>query len=401
MSRNGDDRFYSEARARWSRGESNQSHQECLKRAQSDVTGSKQYNKFSCRGAAAEEDEKASESSVASPEVSLLPLQMQLCNLERFLKFVVPSVPAQYPSQTTVREWMTCATELQPYFIFGDLFDSFNEWSAYGVGVPLVLNENFSVVQYYVPYLSGIQLYGDLSNSSSKSRQLAEDSDGDCFRDSSSDCSSDSENCRGSSIRLLKQRIAMENRHGKNHGAPRDDRITSPEGFCSDESETDSSQGCLFFEYFEENNPYGREPLADKISQLALHFPELSTLRSCDLLPSSWISVAWYPIYRIPMGHTLRDLDACFLTFHCLHTPLTGNETSLAPQVIHPCKMSGEIPKIYLPVFGLACYRFKAPLWIPSGGLAHQLFNSLLQAAETWIAQLQVKHPDFTFFQRR
>ena len=34
------------------------------------------------------------------------------------------------------------------------------EWSAYGAGVPLVLDQRQSVVQYYVPYLSAIQLYG-------------------------------------------------------------------------------------------------------------------------------------------------------------------------------------------------------------------------------------------------
>lgn len=32
-----------------------------------------------------------------------------------------------------------------------------------------------------------------------------------------------------------------------------------------------------------------------------------------------------YPIYRIPTGPTLKDLDACFLTYHCLHTPVGGN----------------------------------------------------------------------------
>lgn len=40
-----------------------------------------------------------------------------------------------------------------------------------------------------------------------------------------------------------------------------------------------------------------------------------------DLLSKSWLSVAWYPIYRIPTGPTLRDLAACFLTFHPLSTP--------------------------------------------------------------------------------
>jgi len=37
-----------------------------------------------------------------------------------------------------------------------------------------------------------------------------------------------------------------------------------------------------------------------------------------------------YPIYRIPTGPTLKDLDACFLTFHSLYTSLGGNEIYLA-----------------------------------------------------------------------
>lgn len=52
-----------------------------------------------------------------------------------------------------------------PYIVLGDLWDSFREWSAYGAGVPLLLNGSDSVVQYYVPYLSGIQLYRDPSRS--------------------------------------------------------------------------------------------------------------------------------------------------------------------------------------------------------------------------------------------
>lgn len=60
--------------------------------------------------------------------------------------------------------------EYQPYFVLGDLWESFKEWSAYGAGVPLILNDSDSVVQYYVPYLSGIQLYSDPLKSSTKSR---------------------------------------------------------------------------------------------------------------------------------------------------------------------------------------------------------------------------------------
>lgn len=50
-----------------------------------------------------------------------------------------------------------------PYFILDDLWESLKEWSAYGAGVPLVLSGGDSVVQYYVSYLSAIQLYIDPS----------------------------------------------------------------------------------------------------------------------------------------------------------------------------------------------------------------------------------------------
>lgn len=71
-----------------------------------------------------------------------------------------------------MRGLRTCDVEFQPYFVLGDLWESFKEWSAYGVGVPLILNDSDSVVQYYVPYLSGIQLYGDSAKPSVKSRYL-------------------------------------------------------------------------------------------------------------------------------------------------------------------------------------------------------------------------------------
>lgn len=56
------------------------------------------------------------------------------------------------------------------YFDLGDLWESFKEWSAYGAGVPLVLNGSDAVIQYYVPYLSGIQLYVDSSRHSLRLR---------------------------------------------------------------------------------------------------------------------------------------------------------------------------------------------------------------------------------------
>ncbi|CAN6469960.1 unnamed protein product [Victoria cruziana] len=269
--------------------------------------------------------EECSKSSVPSPSPQLRP---PCGNLERFLESTTPSVPAQYLSKTRMRGWKTCSIDFQPFFTLGDLWESFKEGSAYGAGVPLVLDGNESVVQYYVPYLSALQIYADSSRTTLRQGRLGEDSDGDCYRDSSSDGSSDCEFERG--VNYSKE---QRNQHHPIMGASmrmerlsaRPKNIVFREELSSDDSDGGNSQtSCLLFEFLEQDPPYSREPLADKIADLARRFPELKTLKSCDLLAASWISVAWYPIYRIPTGPTLRDLDACFLTYHSLATPMTG-----------------------------------------------------------------------------
>lgn len=45
-----------------------------------------------------------------------------------------------------MRGWRTSDVEYQPYFVLGDLWESFKEWSAYGAGVPLILNEANCVI---------------------------------------------------------------------------------------------------------------------------------------------------------------------------------------------------------------------------------------------------------------
>ncbi|XP_010424861.1 PREDICTED: uncharacterized protein LOC104710031 [Camelina sativa] len=309
-------------------------------------------------------------------------------NLQRFLDSVTPSVPAQYLSKTSLGERRADAAAADykpvPYFVLGDIWESFAEWSAYGTGVPLVLNNSNNnnnnkedrVIQYYVPSLSAIQIYAHPHhpfNSSLQPRRPGDSSDSD-FRDSSSDISSDSDSERVSA--------------SLHHISLRDQLL---EDSSSDDGEPLSSQGRLIFEYLERDLPYIREPLADKVFDLAAQFPELKTLKSCDLLPSSWFSVAWYPIYRIPTGPTLKDLDACFLTYHSLHTP-SGGEDSAQPR---------ESEKMSLPVFGLASYKLRGSLWTPDGGSEHQLVNSLFQAADKWLRSYHVSHPDFLFFCRR
>ncbi|KAM0986818.1 hypothetical protein EV1_011149 [Malus domestica] len=398
----GEDRFYNPARAR--RAHQNQKAEQ-LCRAQSDVTPSPSP---SLKGNPNREPENRTGSDeppkpIAVPafEPVVKPVVKPLSNLERFLRSISPSVPAQCLSKRTMRGLSTCDVEYQPYFVLGDLWESFKEWSAYGAGVPLILNDSDSVVQYYVPYLSGIQIYGHSAKLATKTRRPDEDSDSD-FRDSSSDGSCDYETDRLKYLREQRnhQILSCEIPRMIERLSLREPHLPPHEDCSSDEGESINSQGCLLFEYFEGDLPYCREPLADKILDLAIHFPELKILRSCDILPTSWISVAWYPIYRIPTGPTLKDLDACFLTYHSLCTPMRGVQDDRAPVLTYPSDMDGA-PKMSLPAFGLASYKFRGSLWTPSGGSERQLASSLLQAADDFLRRHQVNHPDFLFFSRR
>ncbi|ONM11154.1 hypothetical protein ZEAMMB73_Zm00001d034752 [Zea mays] len=174
-------------------------------------------------------------------------------------------------------------------------------------------------------------------------------------------------------------------------------------GVRSDDGKGDASSSFPIFEYMERDPPYGREPLTDKASTLAHRFPALKTFKSCDLLPSSWMSVAWYPIYRIPTGPTLKDLDACFLTFHCLATPCKDCDppTPACPGFGGINRCTAASGKLSLPTFGLAPYKFRASIWIPDGTQEQDRVTSLMQEADSWLRRIRVDHPDFRFFVSR
>ncbi|KAM3324005.1 hypothetical protein P3S67_005156 [Capsicum chacoense] len=354
-----------------------------------------------------------------------------LTNFDRFLEHTTPKVPALFFPKTIMRGMRNLDNDPHPYFILGDLWESFGEWSAYGAGVPLVLNQSDCVVQYYVPYLSGIQLYIDPSRPSIKQRRPGEESDADSLKETSSD---DSSEYGAGASRIANEVQGSWNQQiligstidGSKHFSLKKDPLLESSG---DENEMGNSPGLLAFEYFERKQPYGREPLADKasilssnrslsvfifflcyilfpitlqISGLASKFPELKTYRSCDLTAASWISVAWYPIYRIPTGPTLQNLDACFLTYHSLSTPSGVPRTDWPQQqgttISKGTVNAGMSAKLPLPTFGLASYKFQASFWFPDGVNECQKVNSLLRAADNWLRLLQVNHPDYSFF---
>ena len=94
------------------------------------------------------------------------------------------------------------------------------------------------------------------------------------------------------------------------------------------------------------------------------------------------------------------DLHFKFFDTDPLYILFTGARSVQCPVVTYPSEIDG-VPKMSLPVFGLASYKFRGSLWTPNGGYEWQLANSLLQDAEDWLRERQVNHPDFIFFSRR
>ncbi|CAA2995330.1 Hypothetical predicted protein [Olea europaea subsp. europaea] len=198
--------------------------------------------------------------------------------------------------------WHPWERENLDYFTLGDLWNCYDEWSAYGAGVPITIDDGQNLVQYFVPYLSAIQIF----TSDSSVNCVREETDTisetrDFFSDSLSD-ESDSEKLY------------------------RWDGCSSEEGLFEHDNfwHPNDRLGNLYFQYFERNSPYERVPLMDKINSLAQRYPGLSSLRSVDLSPASWMAVAWYPIYHIPMRRTIKDLHTGFLTYHTISSSFQG-----------------------------------------------------------------------------
>ncbi|CAK9145619.1 unnamed protein product [Ilex paraguariensis] len=392
-SRAGEDRFYSPPAMRRYNQEKRQSQ-----KLSSTTTKSKSLSVESEKRIESSDDCASwttTTSFQASPRMS-----SDLTNLDRLMEHTTPLVPVQHFSKS-MRRWRTHEEEFHSYFILGDLWESFGEWSAYGAGVPLMLNGSNSVVQYYVPYLSGIQLYIDPSRPFTQLRVPGEESDSESSRETSTD--GDSDSGAESGVNGVEGGWSQQKRIIAT--IQNFDRVSLREnifmGSSIGESEISNPPGRLIFEYLEQDQPYSREPLADKISVLASRFPELNTLKSCDLTPASWVSVAWYPIYRIPTGPTLQNIDACFLTFHSLSTAFKSTSTDwphIHCSTVREVHSAGISSKLSLPIFGLASYKFKVSMWNPNGVYECQKLNSLLQAADNWLQLLQVNHHDYKFF---
>ncbi|KAF7146241.1 hypothetical protein RHSIM_Rhsim04G0231500 [Rhododendron simsii] len=298
------------------------------------------------------------------------------CNLDRFLEHTTPVVPAQYLSKTSMKQLRTSEDKFHPFFVLGDLWESFKEWSAYGAGVPLVLNGSDSVVQYYVPFLSGIQLYIDPSKPSMSLRfhkmafanmvlcslflALSTFNDFFCFQNAvpyveiTLTSGFNSLHCSICCTQIDDISPTSDRRPGEESDAD-SSRETSSDGGsdCGAERGTNHVQGAWSLR----NN---MRAMAQSFNRLSVDEGEISD--PPGLCSSSTDS----PHVHVP---TARQLQS-----------------------------AGVPLKLLLPIFGLASYKFKVSVWNPDGVLESQKVNSLLRAADNWLGLLQVDHPDYKFF---
>ncbi|CAK9316291.1 unnamed protein product [Citrullus colocynthis] len=301
-------------------------------------------------------------------------------NLDCFLHCTTPVVQSHFLPKTEIRNlnclWHPWEREKVEYFTLSDLWKCFDEWSAYGAKVPITLDNGDTLTQYYVPYLSAIQIFTGF-------REETESAEGDT-RDSYSDCCSEESDC---------------------------DKLWRWDGTGSTSSEDGGSEqeallhlndrlGYLYFQFFEKSTPYGRVPLLDKINGLARRFPGLMTLRSVDLSPASWMAVSWYPIYHIPMGRTIKDLSTCFLTYHTLSSSFQDMEMDEEIGEGTKRRRRREVGEgIPVAAFGVATYKMQGSLWVAgNGGRDQERLVSLSSVAESWLKQLRVQHHDFNYF---
>ncbi|KAI3824704.1 hypothetical protein L1987_06173 [Smallanthus sonchifolius] len=304
-------------------------------------------------------------------------------NLQRFLNSTTPVVNSQFLPKSEIRNlnrlWHPWERQRVEFFTLGDLWNCFDEWSAYGTGVPIDVDRNFgngedgTIVQYYVPYLSAIQIY----TSNSSLNYLREETDSET-RDSFSDTFTE---------------------ESESEKVSRWDGCSSDEGVFDQETQCHLNDrlGQLYFQYFDRSTPYARVPLVDKVCALSKQYPGLMSLRSVDLSPATWMSVAWYPIYHIPMGRTIKDLSTCFLTYHTLSSSFEDMDIEEETGVAKREKKEGE--GIRLPPFGLATYKMQGDIWMSSKNTKdREKLVSLASVADSWLRQLGVQHHDFNHF---
>ncbi|XP_026404372.1 uncharacterized protein LOC113299553 isoform X2 [Papaver somniferum] len=245
-----------------------------------------------------------------------------------------------------------CKHEI-PDASLGRIWQWYEEHSSFGLKIKKEDCPKFSA--YYVPSLSAVQLFGNCRSTS------------DCSRGSSRAKALKAVGESKYDADLVKSSGLLPQPSGNASAADFSSPCSSSSMYGEDEF-IDRSLGMtpleseLLFEYYEPEQPFHRRPLFDKIKELVRGggiqkcqtYGDPKKLESSNLKnlhPSSWYSVAWYPIYRIPQD----DLKGAFLTFHSLG------------HFVRRCTPSddrgGSTTSIVSPVVGLQSYNTQKESW--------------------------------------
>lgn len=225
--------------------------------------------------------------------------------------------------------WHHAEMDSVEYFNLADLWEQYYEWSAYGAGTTVQLYGGERVVQYYVPYLSGIQLYTNKAQTASRSGQKIRS------------CAWILSLCRfldalwiGSlSVFFFCRSFGEDN--GMDYWSDDEDNekmsrswsSTSEDSLfnCDAISGNRKRHGHMYFEFFEVCSPYGRIPLIDKVNFYVLCDSSLDQLFLFPMLISFFYRcmnypraiLGWHPwevlTFRLLVGCQLPGIDQAYL----------------------------------------------------------------------------------------
>ena len=154
------------------------------------------------------------------------------------------------------------------YFYLGDLWNSFYKWSACGVGTSVCIAPGETIEQYFVPYLSAMELYTNATNVPASNRYAASICIQQCFvynwklkerKVVAYMIVSETLDCYDDCNMVYDTRFNAYNQHGAidwSHG------YQTPPNMSKVGVE---SKGELVFKYFEPDSPYERVPFVDKV----------------------------------------------------------------------------------------------------------------------------------------
>ncbi|KAB1224162.1 hypothetical protein CJ030_MR2G024402 [Morella rubra] len=315
-------------------------------------------------------------------------------NLQCFIESVTPTVSTRTTLLPKARfQKLSCLPQSVgkdpvEHFSLSDLWNFYVERSVYGAAVPMLLNDGDTVVQYYSPSLSAVQIYTCrplVSVSVHGYPLLARFDRGSWNEDSEND----------------KMSMAISKTSSRTSQATSYDSTVDHEG----PSQIRELLGHLYCQFNETMGPY------ERINELAKNYVGLKKFKSVDLSPYSWMATAWYPIYQIPVTRNVKELSACFLTYHLLSSSCQGLPSRIPEEEADKFQCIGSLGKkdggrtslkgeVSLSPFALATYKIQGDLWMnPAGTPDHkERIISYQNAAHSWLKQIGFQHNDFNFF---